>query len=50
MYSFLLEPLALIVQPLDVCINGPFKAAIEKLATKHMQENLNDYVHGKVSV
>lgn len=39
-----------LVQPLDVCINAPFKAAVEQQATLHMQENLDDYVHGKVSM
>ena len=30
-----------LVQPLDVCVNKPFKAVIERLATELMQNNLN---------
>ncbi len=39
-----------LVQPLDVSINGPFKAAVETQASLHVQENLDDYIHGKVSI
>ena len=28
-----------IVQPVDVVFNAPFKAAVERQATKHLQEN-----------
>ena len=38
-----------LVQPVDVVFNKPFKAAIEKMTTIHLQENLNDYVTGKIS-
>ena len=38
-----------LVQPVDVVFNKPFKAAIEKMATIHLQENSNDYVTGKIS-
>ena len=38
-----------LVQPVDVVINAPFKAAIEEKATAHLQDNLNDYVTGKIS-
>ena len=38
-----------LVQPLDVVFNAPFKGLIDDLATSHMQENLDDYVHGNVS-
>jgi len=37
------------VQPVDVVFNKPFQAAIEKMTTIHPQENLNDYVTGKIS-
>ena len=36
-----------LVQPVDVVFNAPFKAAVEKIAQKHMLENLDLYVHGK---
>ncbi len=32
-----------------MCVNKPFKAAIERLATKHMQENLEAYVRGELN-
>ena len=35
-----------LVQPLDVSFNKPFKAAVERLATAHMRDNLNAYVKG----
>ena len=38
-----------LVQPVDVVYNAPFKAAIDKMATAHLQEHLDDYVKGKVS-
>ena len=38
-----------LVQPLDVVVNKPFKMYIEKLATQHLQNNLDDYVHGRVN-
>ena len=37
------------VQPLDVVVNAPFKRFVDDLATSHMQENLDDYVHGNFS-
>ena len=33
------------MQPLDVVFNGPFKWAIDELATAHLEENI-DYSHG----
>ena len=36
-----------LVQPVDVVFNAPFKAIVEKIAQKHMLENLDLYVHGK---
>ena len=36
-----------LVQPVDVVFNAPFKAAVEKIAQKHMLDNLDLYVHGK---
>ena len=38
-----------LIQPLDVVVNKPFKAAINYLATQHMQEKLDDYVDGRIS-
>ena len=38
-----------IVQPVDVVFNAPFKAAVEREATKHLQENLNSYVEGRIN-
>ena len=38
-----------LVQPLDVVVNAPFKRLVDDLATSHMQENLDDYVHGNFS-
>ena len=35
--------------PLDVTFNKPFKAAIEWLATAHIQENLDAYVKGQLN-
>jgi hypothetical protein len=34
-------------QPVDVSFNRPFKSAVERLASQHMQENLQGYVQGK---
>ena len=36
-----------LVQPVDVSFNKPFKSAE---ATKHMQENLDSCVHGRIHV
>ena len=38
-----------LVQPMDVVFNAPFKAAVEREATKHLQENLNSYVEGRIN-
>lgn len=38
-----------LVQPVDVAFNAPFKAAIDKMATAHLPDNLDDHVKGKVS-
>lgn len=38
-----------LVQPVDVVFNAPFKAAIEEKATAHLQDNLSDYINGKIS-
>ena len=38
-----------LVQPLDVFFNAPFKCMVDDLATSHMQEHLDDYVHGNYS-
>ena len=36
-----------IIQPLDVSYNAPFKKKVEEYALKHMNDNLEDYLHGK---
>ena len=38
-----------LVQPVDVVFNAPFKAAIDTMATAHLQEHLDEYVHGKIN-
>lgn len=38
-----------LVQPVDVAFNAPFKAAIDAMANSHLQENLDDYVKGRIS-
>ena len=38
-----------IIQSVDVVFNIPFKAAVEREATKHLQENLNSYVEGRIN-
>ena len=38
-----------LIQPVDVVFNKPFKARVEKLATEHMQQNLDAYVRGEIS-
>ena len=36
-----------LVQPVDVIFNAPFKAAVHKLATKHLHSNRDAYLQGK---
>ena len=38
-----------LIQPLDVSFNKPFKNAVERLATQHMQDNLDAYVKGELN-
>ncbi len=38
-----------LVQPLDVSFNKPFKVAVERLSTQHMQDNLEDYQNGNIN-
>ena len=38
-----------LVQPIDVVFNAPFKAAIDKLATAHRNENVEAYVRGAMN-
>ena len=38
------------VQPLNVVINNPFKSAIKEQFERHLGENLDDYVDGKLTV
>ena len=37
-----------LIQPLDVGFNAPFKAAVDRLATQHVQDNLDAYVQGSI--
>ena len=37
-----------VVQPVDVVFNALFKAAIDKMATAHLQENLDNYMQEKI--
>ena len=39
-----------LVQPLDVAINKPFKNPVKGQFLKHLDENLDDYVAGKLTV
>ena len=38
------------VQPLDVAVNKPFKYTIKEQFERHLDENLDDYVDGKLTV
>lgn len=38
-----------LVQPIDVVFNKPFKDAVDKLATGHMQDHLHDYLTDKLT-
>ena len=38
-----------LVQPVDVVFNTPSKSAIDAMANNHLQENLDDYVKGRIS-
>ena len=38
-----------LVQPVDVAFNAPFKAAVKREAAKHLQENLNSYMEGRIN-
>ena len=35
------------MQPLDVCINAPFKKKVDTAATQHLNDNLEKYLNGK---
>jgi len=39
-----------VVQPLDVVFNGPFKKAVDNLATAHVESNVSSYVHGSLVI
>ena len=38
-----------IIQPLDVSFNAPFKKKVENAAQQHMEENLDEYLNGKIN-
>ena len=38
-----------LVQPVDVVFNAPFKQAVEREATKHLHNNLDEYMRGTVN-
>ena len=38
-----------LVQPLDVVVNAKFKQTVDRLQTKHMQQNLDQYVNKSLS-
>ena len=38
-----------LVQPVDMVFNAPFKAATDTMATAHLQEHLDKYVHEKIN-
>ena len=38
-----------LVQPVDVCFNAPFKAAVDKMATELLKNNLDAYVRGNIN-
>lgn len=37
-----------LLQPLDICVNAPFKSAVKCLAKEGIKENLDDYVQGTI--
>ena len=37
-----------LVQPVDVIFNAPFKAAVDKLATEHLHDNVDKYLKGEM--
>ena len=38
-----------IIQPFDVPFNAPFKKQVESVALQHIQDNLDDYLNGKIT-
>ena len=46
---FVLAGTTSMVQPVDVIFNRPFKEAIDAMANSHVQENLEDYVRGRIT-
>ena len=38
-----------IIQPLDVTCNAPFKKKVECAALQHLQDNVNEYLNGKIT-
>ena len=37
-----------LVQPLDVCVNAPFKRRVDDLFNKHLAANLDVYTNGTI--
>ena len=50
-YMYIPGGYTFLVQPVDVHVsfNKPFKSAVERQATQHMQENLDSYVYGQIN-
>ena len=38
-----------LVQPVEVIFNAPFKQAVEREATKHLHDNLDEYMRGTIN-
>ena len=38
-----------LVQPVDVVFNAPFKQAVDREATKHLHDNLDEYMRGTIN-
>ena len=38
-----------LVQPVDIVFNAPFKQAVDREATKHLHDNLDEYMRGTIN-